>query len=219
MRPSQGGGGLYGAPLHVSPPSTFDFLKSFDVLMIVVLGGLGNLTGTLVASFVWVFLLEGIRVALRPSTSSSAGFSSLCSLSSPCWSAARGLFGVRELPFFGARCTVILEVQGLPPALRRGSRPRWVDFTSAAGELVGIIGPTDPGNRLFNVITGIYRPTRGRSRWRGGDHRASAARDHPRGNRADLPEHTPLPGVDGVDNVRIAHHRTSDMGPPDAAFP
>jgi len=60
------GGRLYAHLYTFLHPSTFDFLKSFDVLMIVVLGGLGNMTGTLVASFAWVFLLEGMRVALPP---------------------------------------------------------------------------------------------------------------------------------------------------------
>jgi branched-chain amino acid transport system permease protein len=59
-------GGLYAHLYTFLHPSTFDFLKSFDVLMIVVLGGLGSMSGTIVASFAWVFLLEGMRVALPP---------------------------------------------------------------------------------------------------------------------------------------------------------
>ena len=35
------------------------------------------------------------------------------------------------------------------------------------GEIVGIIGPNGAGKTtLFNVITGIYQPTEGRSIWR-----------------------------------------------------
>ncbi len=59
-------GGLYAHLYAFLHPSNFDFFKSFDVLMIVVLGGLGNMTGTLVASFGWIFLLEGLRVVLPP---------------------------------------------------------------------------------------------------------------------------------------------------------
>ncbi|RLC72278.1 MAG: hypothetical protein DRI52_03855 [Chloroflexi bacterium] len=58
-------GGLFA---HKSPgflhPSSFDFLKGFDPLIVVVFGGLGSMTGTIAASVGWAFLLEGLRVAL-----------------------------------------------------------------------------------------------------------------------------------------------------------
>ncbi|MCX6842871.1 MAG: branched-chain amino acid ABC transporter permease, partial [candidate division WOR-3 bacterium] len=47
-------------------PSNFDFLKSIDVLLIVVLGGLGSISGTIVAAVAWTFLLEGLRILLPP---------------------------------------------------------------------------------------------------------------------------------------------------------
>ncbi|MDA8122003.1 MAG: branched-chain amino acid ABC transporter permease [Deltaproteobacteria bacterium] len=59
-------GGLYAHLYAFLHPSNFDFFKSVDVLVIVVLGGLGNMSGTLVASFGWVFLLETLRVVLPP---------------------------------------------------------------------------------------------------------------------------------------------------------
>ncbi len=59
-------GGLYAHLYAFLHPSNFDFIKSVDVLMIVVIGGLGNMSGTLAASFGWVFLLEGLRFALPP---------------------------------------------------------------------------------------------------------------------------------------------------------
>ncbi|HEY8347110.1 MAG TPA: branched-chain amino acid ABC transporter permease [Symbiobacteriaceae bacterium] len=57
-------GGLYA---HVYPflsPSLADFLKSFDFLLIVVLGGLGSLTGSVVTAIGWTFLLEWLRKVL-----------------------------------------------------------------------------------------------------------------------------------------------------------
>jgi branched-chain amino acid transport system permease protein len=59
-------GGLYAHLYAFLHPSNFDFFKSVDLLMIVVLGGLGNISGTLVASFGWVFLLEVLRLVLPP---------------------------------------------------------------------------------------------------------------------------------------------------------
>ena len=57
-------GGLYAHLYVFLHPSNFDFLKSFDPLLIVVLGGLGSISGTLLAALGWTFLLEGLRVLL-----------------------------------------------------------------------------------------------------------------------------------------------------------
>lgn len=57
-------GGLYAHLYPFLHPSSFDFLKSFDVLLVVVLGGLGSLTGTVVTAIGWVFLLELLRAVL-----------------------------------------------------------------------------------------------------------------------------------------------------------
>jgi len=60
-------GGLYAHLFAFLHPSNFDFLKSIDVLLIIVLGGLGSISGTLVAAVAWTFLLEGLRLLLPPS--------------------------------------------------------------------------------------------------------------------------------------------------------
>lgn len=57
-------GGLYAHLYVFLHPSNFDFLKSFDPLLIIVLGGLGSISGTLIAALGWTFLLEGLRVVL-----------------------------------------------------------------------------------------------------------------------------------------------------------
>jgi len=96
-------GGLYANLYTFLHPSTFDFLKSFDVLMIVVLGGLGNLTGTLVASFAWVFLLEGMRVALPPEYIEFRWVLIPLLLIVTMLVRPRGLFGIREFPLLRSR--------------------------------------------------------------------------------------------------------------------
>lgn len=60
-------GALYAHLYAYLNPFNFDFLKSIDVLLVVVLGGLGSISGTLVAAVAWTFLLEGLRVALPAS--------------------------------------------------------------------------------------------------------------------------------------------------------
>lgn len=57
-------GVLYAHLYTFLHPSNFDFLKSIDVLLIVVLGGLGSVSGTIAAAIIWTFLLEGLRVIL-----------------------------------------------------------------------------------------------------------------------------------------------------------
>jgi branched-chain amino acid transport system permease protein len=59
------GGGVYAHYIGFLSPSAFDFLAGFNPLIIVVFGGLGSMTGTIAASFGWIFFLEGLlRVLL-----------------------------------------------------------------------------------------------------------------------------------------------------------
>ncbi len=55
-------GGLYAHYLQFLVPQTFDFNRSFEIIIMVVLGGMGSISGSIVAA---VFL-TGIREALRP---------------------------------------------------------------------------------------------------------------------------------------------------------
>lgn len=57
-------GGMYAHRYPFLHPSSFDFLKSFDFLLVVVLGGLGSITGTVVTAISWVFILEILRFVL-----------------------------------------------------------------------------------------------------------------------------------------------------------
>jgi branched-chain amino acid transport system permease protein len=41
-------------------PNTFDFIAGFNPLIVVVFGGLGSMTGSIVAAFGWIFFLEGL---------------------------------------------------------------------------------------------------------------------------------------------------------------
>jgi branched-chain amino acid transport system permease protein len=59
------GGGVYAHYIGFLSPATFSFIAGFNPLIIVVFGGLGSMTGTIAASFVWIFFLEGfLRVLL-----------------------------------------------------------------------------------------------------------------------------------------------------------
>ncbi len=56
------GGGLYALFFGYLNPTMFNFLKSVDFLVIVVLGGMGSITGTVITGFILTYLQEFLRV-------------------------------------------------------------------------------------------------------------------------------------------------------------
>jgi branched-chain amino acid transport system permease protein len=54
-------GGLFAHYLGYIAPKSFDFMKSIEILLMVVLGGLGSLTGSVVAALVLTGLPEVLR--------------------------------------------------------------------------------------------------------------------------------------------------------------
>ena len=57
-------GALYAHLYSFLHPSNFDFLKSVDFLVIVIVGGMGSITGTVFAGLVWIGFIEGLRIVL-----------------------------------------------------------------------------------------------------------------------------------------------------------
>ncbi|NTW72873.1 MAG: branched-chain amino acid ABC transporter permease [Eubacteriaceae bacterium] len=55
------GGGLFAHYLAYLDPGTFNFMKSVEIVVIVVLGGMGSLTGTIFAAIVLTILPEFLR--------------------------------------------------------------------------------------------------------------------------------------------------------------
>ncbi len=96
-------GGLYAHRYPFLHPSSFDFLKSLDVLLVVVLGGLGSLTGTVVTGIGWVFLLEWLRAVLPADFLEWRGVIYALVLVVVMIARPQGLWGGRELrwPFGG----------------------------------------------------------------------------------------------------------------------
>ena len=52
-------GALYAHINGFLHPNTFNFIKSFDPMIVVVFGGLGSVTGNVFAAFAWALFLEG----------------------------------------------------------------------------------------------------------------------------------------------------------------
>jgi branched-chain amino acid transport system permease protein len=59
-------GGLYAHINGFLHPSNFNFIRSFDPMIIIVFGGLGSITGTVIASFAWALVLEGVLRLVLP---------------------------------------------------------------------------------------------------------------------------------------------------------
>src|SRR6056297_882201 len=55
------GGGLYAHYLAFLDPNIFGFMRSVEILVIVVLGGMGSLTGSIIAAIVLTILPEALR--------------------------------------------------------------------------------------------------------------------------------------------------------------
>jgi branched-chain amino acid transport system permease protein len=62
------GGALLGSLVATIDPKMFTFVLTFNVLMIVVTGGLGSITGSVLAGIVITILLEWLRFVENPVT-------------------------------------------------------------------------------------------------------------------------------------------------------
>ena len=54
-------GGLFAHYLSYINPSSFDFMKSVEIVIMVVMGGMGSVSGSIVAAFILTFLPEALR--------------------------------------------------------------------------------------------------------------------------------------------------------------
>ncbi len=91
-----------------------------------------------------------------------------------------------------------------------------VDFSIAEGELAGLIGPNGAGKTtVFNLITGVYRPTEGAVRFAGRDLAGTPAFERAELGIARTFQNIRLFGSLSVfDNVRVAcnlHRETSPV--------
>jgi branched-chain amino acid transport system permease protein len=60
------GGALLGHLITTIDPKQFIFLKTFDIILIVVLGGVGSITGSVIAAIFITFLMEFLRILDGP---------------------------------------------------------------------------------------------------------------------------------------------------------
>jgi branched-chain amino acid transport system permease protein len=211
-------GALSGAFEGNLAPQSFTFVRSFEIVAMVVLGGMGSITGATIAAAVLTMLPEYLRAVanLRMVIYSVALI--VLMLVRP-----RGLLGTRELwdflrkklPPFKAdeRAEALIDVR--KATIRFGGLTAVSEFTLQVKprELVALIGPNGAGKTtVFNLLTGVYPPTDGSIRVLGRDTRGLAPHDIAHLGVARTFQNIRLfRELSAYDNVRIAcHHLTNE---------
>ena len=217
-------GAMSGAFEGNLAPQSFTFVRSFEVLAMVVLGGMGSITGSTIAAAVLTLLPEYLRALanLRMVIYSIALIALM--LLRP-----RGLLGTRELwdwwrEWRRARVKpaerprreateALIDVKGA--TIRFGGLTAVCEFNLEVRprELVALIGPNGAGKTtVFNLLTGVYAPSEGTIKVMGRDTRGLAPHDIAHLGCARTFQNIRLfRELTAFDNVRVAcHHLTRE---------
>jgi ABC-type branched-subunit amino acid transport system ATPase component/ABC-type branched-subunit amino acid transport system permease subunit len=177
-------GWLYAHMQRYIGPTPFDLSVGIEFLLMAVIGGAGSVGGALLGAIV-ITSLRTVLQDVLPLITSRAGNLEIvvygCLFILLLQHARGGLFGLlrqyfgsatrvrqpgnsdlprRNLP---ARGTPLLRVDGLTKTFGGLVAVDRVDFEVNAGEVLGLIGPNGAGkSTIFNLISGVLRPTAGR---------------------------------------------------------
>jgi branched-chain amino acid transport system permease protein len=187
------GGVLYAGLIRYVAPESFSIANMFLLLGMVIIGGRQSLIGCVVGavslSLVRELLVDHPTVAqvsygavvVLVVVFAPTGLAGLPKRVRALVNQRRGRQGsaARLRPFepyetvraeSQASGEQILEVAQVSMHFRGLKALDEVSISVASGEIRGIVGPNGSGKTtLFNVISGLYRPTRGRVRFRGRD--------------------------------------------------
>jgi branched-chain amino acid transport system permease protein len=211
-------GALSGAFEGNLAPQSFTFVRSFEIVAMVVLGGMGSITGATIAAIVLTILPEYLRAVanLRMVIYSVALI--VLMLVRP-----RGLLGTRELwdflrkklpPFKGdEKAGNLIDVR--KATIRFGGLTAVSEFSLQVKprELIALIGPNGAGKTtVFNLLTGVYPATDGNINVMGRDTKGLAPHDIAHLGVARTFQNIRLfKELSAYDNVRIAcHHLTHE---------
>ena len=213
-------GALSGAFEGNLAPQSFTFVRSFEVVAMVVLGGMGSITGSTIAAAVLTILPEYLRaVANLRMVIYSIALIALMLLR------PRGLFGTREAwdywrkrrapraPGKREASEALIDVRNA--TIRFGGLTAVSDFCLEVKprELVALIGPNGAGKTtVFNLLTGVYPPSAGTIKVLGRDTRGLTPHDIAHLGCARTFQNIRLfRELTAFDNVRIAcHHLTRE---------
>ena len=184
------GGALMGNLITTIDPRMFMITQTYNILMIIVVGGLGSVTGSLMGSVLVTTMLEWLRFVENPITIGSINIPGIPGMRMVIFSLLlivviifrrEGIMGMREFSwdiFFPKRKAKpkesdsysgpVLEVKNL--CLKFGGLTAIEDlsFNINHGQIIGLIGPNGAGKTsAFNVISGFYKPTSGEIKFMG----------------------------------------------------
>ncbi len=91
-------GGLFAHYLRYLNPQIFDFNRSFEIIIMVVLGGMGSLSGSVVAAIFLTFIREALRPLQKLTQLDFRMIIYSLLLITLMLTRPRGLFGTQELP-------------------------------------------------------------------------------------------------------------------------
>lgn len=180
-------GGLYAHQTGMLTAKTFGFNKSIEYLVMVVLGGMGSITGSIISSVVLVSLPEVLRgfsewrlviystllivmMLFRPKGLMGTRELSLLELWDKSARRLKRVFKLEQRPTkmpFVPRYDVwenslVLETKTLGINFGGLKAAEDIDIRLMNNEIVGLIGPNGAGKTtVFNLLTGVYLPTQG----------------------------------------------------------
>ena len=186
------GGALMGNLITTIDPRMFMITQTYNILMIIVVGGLGSITGSLIGSVLVTTMLEWLRFVENPITLGSLHIPGIPGMRMVIFSLLlivviifrrEGIMGMREFSwdwFFpraksksrpregAASFEYVLEVRNVSLHFGGLSAIERLNMNIRPGEIVGLIGPNGAGKTsVFNVISGFYKPTSGLIRFMG----------------------------------------------------
>lgn len=180
-------GSLYAHNEAFLEPKSFNFVLSINIVVMIVLGGLGSITGAVLTAVFFTAVPEYLRMANSGPIAqyykdeyrlvTFALLLAVTMLLRP-----QGIFGRGELTLFRnraeddpdpnapdatptARTAVTAQVLDCAQVTKKFGGLTAVDGLNIElrpGELVGLIGPNGAGKTTaFNLLTGVYEPTTG----------------------------------------------------------
>ena len=184
------GGALMGNLITTIDPRMFMITQTYNILMIIVVGGLGSVTGSIIGSALVTTMLEWLRFVENPITIGSINIPGIPGMRMVIFSLLlivviifrrEGIMGMREFswniffpkpkPKTKSKTEIsdtILEVENMKLRFGGLNAIDNLNFKISHGQIMGLIGPNGAGKTsAFNVISGFYKPTEGKIKFLG----------------------------------------------------
>ncbi len=176
------GGALMGNLITTIDPRMFMITQTYNILMIIVVGGLGSVTGSIIGSVLVTTMLEWLRFVENPITIGAINIPGIPGMRMVIFSLLliiviifrrEGIMGMREFSwniFFpkkkvtdiSSKAETVLELDNVKLKFGGLSAIDNLSMKIKHWEIVGLIGPNGAGKTsAFNVISGFYKPTSG----------------------------------------------------------